>query len=57
MLIAITAVLLAIAVFIEKSLDLPVWQLLLVYLVPYLLIGHSTLKEAAEGLLHLMNIS
>ena len=51
-LIAITAVLLAIAVFIEKSLDLPVWQLLLVYLVPYLLIGHSTLKEAAEGLLH-----
>jgi len=26
------------------------WQLLLVYLVPYLLIGHETLKEAAEGI-------
>jgi len=26
--------------------------LLLVYLVPYLLIGHDTLKEAAEGLVH-----
>ena len=29
---------------------LATWQLLLVYLVPYLLIGHDTLKEAAEGL-------
>ena len=28
------------------------WQLLLVYLIPYLLIGAGTLKEAAEGLLH-----
>ena len=28
------------------------WQLLLVYLVPYLLVGHETLKEAAEGLAH-----
>jgi len=31
---------------------LPTWQLLLIYLVPYLLIGHETLKEAAEGVLH-----
>ena len=30
----------------------PTWVLLLVYLVPYLLIGHDTLKEAAEGLAH-----
>ena len=28
------------------------WQLLLVYLIPYLLIGWGTLREAAEGLLH-----
>ena len=39
------------AVVIEKTLSLPTWQLLLVYLVPYLLIGSETLKEAAEGLL------
>jgi Zn2+/Cd2+-exporting ATPase len=26
------------------------WQLLLVYLIPYLLIGHETLGEAAEGI-------
>ena len=28
------------------------WQLLLVYLVPYLIIGHDTLKEAVEGIAH-----
>ena len=39
------------AVFIEHQWDLPTWQLLLVYLVPYLLIGHDTLKEAVEGIL------
>ena len=51
-LIAATIVLLAAAVLIEKNTDLPQWQLLLVYLVPYLLIGHDTLKEAVEGLLN-----
>ena len=51
-LIIITAILLAVAVFIEHRLQLPTWQLLLVYLVPYLLIGHDTLKEAAEGIMH-----
>ncbi len=50
-LIATTAVLLAVAVAVEKSCDLATWQLLLVYLVPYLLIGHDTLCEAAEGIL------
>ena len=44
--------LLAVAVFIEKTCNLPTWQLLLIYLVPYLLIGHETLKEAVEGLAH-----
>ena len=51
-LIAVTAVLLAAAVFIEKKCNLATWQLLLVYLVPYLLIGWDTLKEAAEGIAH-----
>ena len=51
-LIAVTAVLLAGAVIIEKHCALPTWQLLLVYLIPYLLIGAPTLKEAAEGIAH-----
>lgn len=49
-LIAITVVLLIAAVLIEKNLNLAMWQLLLVYLVPYLLIGHETLHEAWEGI-------
>ena len=48
-LIGATIILLIIAVFIEKNYDLATWQLLLVYLIPYLLIGHETLGEAAEG--------
>ena len=46
------AVLLVVAVVIEHRLALPTWQLLLVYLVPYLVVGHDTLKEAVEGLNH-----
>jgi len=46
-----TAVLLVGAVIVEHTMDLPVWQLLLVYLVPYLLIGYDTLCEAAEGIM------
>ena len=52
LLIAVTAVLLIACVFIEHRLNLPTWQLLLIYLVPYLLIGHSTLREALEGITH-----
>ena len=51
-LIVLTALLLVSAVLIEKHCGLQTWQLLLVYLVPYLLIGHDTLKEAGEGILH-----
>ena len=60
-LIGITVVLLIAAVLIERSpnfqfsifnFQLSKFQLLLVYLVPYLLIGHDTLKEAIEGILH-----
>ena len=50
-LIIITAVLLIGAVIVEHQFALETWQLLLVYLVPYIIIGHDTLKEAAEGLL------
>ena len=50
--IAVTVVLLVAAVIIEKRCDLPTWQLLLIYLIPYLIIGFDTLKEAAEGLAH-----
>lgn len=49
-LIAITAVLLGVAVLVEKYCQLATWQLLLIYLVPYLLIGRETLCEAAEGI-------
>ena len=57
-LIGITVVLLIIAVLIDNyplsiiHYPLNKWQLLLVYLVPYLLIGHETLHEAWEGITH-----
>ncbi len=47
-----TVILLVAAVIIEKKYNLKTWQLLLVYLVPYLLTGWETLKEAVEGLVH-----
>lgn len=50
-LITVTVLLLIAAVVIEKTCHLAPWQLLLVYLVPYLLIGHDTLREAAEGVI------
>ena len=51
LLIGVTILLLIAAVWVEHHLSLTTWQLLLVYLIPYLLIGHDTLREAAEGLL------
>ena len=50
-LIGITVVLLIGAVLVEKNLSLSTWQLLLVYLIPYLIIGHETLGEAWEGIM------
>ena len=49
-LIITTSILLIGAVIIEHQYQLPTWQLLLIYLVPYLLIGHDTLHEAWEGI-------
>ena len=57
-LIIATVILLILAILIEHyplsiiHYPLNKWQLLLVYLVPYLLIGHETLHEAWEGITH-----
>lgn len=48
--IVLSALLLVGAVVVEKNCALSVWQLLLIYMVPYLLVGYATLKEAAEGI-------
>lgn len=50
-LICATILLLIGAALIEHFMNLATWQLLVIYLVPYILIGHDTLKEAAEGIM------
>ena len=50
--IIISAVLLVAAVMVERTMNLPMWQLLLVYLVPYLVVGYDVLAEAAEDIAH-----
>ena len=50
--IILTVVLLVLAVVIEKTTTMPTWQMLLVFLVPYLIIGYDVLGEAAEGIAH-----
>lgn len=50
-LIGTTILLLVGAALIEHFMNLATWQLLFIYLVPYLLIGHDTLKEATEGIM------
>ena len=50
--IIVATVLLIGAVIIEKNTAWETWQYLLLYLIPYLVVGWDTLKEAAEGLLH-----
>ena len=46
------AALLAAAVIVDKSVELKMWQRLLVFMVPYLIVGYETLSEAAEKLIH-----
>ena len=46
------AVLLVAAFVVEKTAALQTWQLLLIYLVPYLIAGYDVIAEAAEGLFH-----
>ena len=50
--IVTAAILLLGAILLEHNTTLATWQLLLVYLVPYLLVGHGTLKQAASGIAH-----
>ena len=49
--IILTAVLLAGAWLVEHFAALPMWQMLLVYLVPYLVISYDVLGEAVEGIM------
>ena len=49
-LIVITSLLLIVAAIIEKHGNLSTLQLLFVYLVPFLIVGYGTLKEACEGI-------
>lgn len=50
--IIVGAVLLAAAAIIGHSVQLPVWQMLLIYLVPYLVVGYDVVGEAFEGICH-----
>ena len=50
--IAAATVFLIAAVIIEKHTAWATWQYLLLYLVPYLIVGWETLKEAGEALVH-----
>ena len=49
--IVIALVLLVAAVLIEKNTAWKEWQYLLIFLVPYLIVGLDTLKEAFESLM------
>ena len=49
--IVVAAVLLGAAILIENTTHLQTWQYLLIYLVPYLIVGWETLCEGAEKLL------
>lgn len=43
---------LAVAALVEHTVQLPVWQMLLIYLVPYMVVGYDVVGEAVEGICH-----
>ena len=47
--IVASAVLLVVAVVVQRTVELPMWGYLLAYLVPYLVAGYDVLAEAWEG--------
>ena len=49
--IILTSVLLLLAWIVEGNCNLPTWQMLVVYLIPYLLISYDVLGEAVEGIM------
>ena len=50
--IILGAVMLAVAALVEHTVQLPVWQMLIIYLVPYLVVGYDVVCEAFEGICH-----
>ena len=50
--IVLATVLLAAAFYIECITDWKMWQYLLMYMIPYLIVGWDTLKEAGEAIIH-----
>ena len=50
--IIISGFLLGIAIAIEKTCNLPIWANLLIFLVPYFIVGFETIKEAIENIFH-----
>ena len=52
LLIVLATLLLGLAYYVEHHYTLSTVQLLMLYLLPYLLVGFGTLKEAAEGIAH-----
>ena len=49
--IGLTSVLLLVAWLTERNCNLPIWQILIIYLIPYLLISYDVLHEAVEGIM------
>lgn len=49
--IILTSVLLLLAWIVERNCNLPTWQMLVIYLIPYLLISYDVLGEAVEGIM------
>ena len=43
---------LAVATLVEHTVQLPVWQMLIIYLVPYWVVGYDVVGEAFEGICH-----
>ena len=49
--IILTSVLLLLAWIVERNWKFAKWQMLVVYLIPYLLISYDVLGEAVEGIM------
>ncbi len=50
--IIFASILLVVCMVAERLLDLPMWERLLMYLVPFLVAGYDVLGGAAEGIMH-----
>lgn len=50
--ILLTVILLVLAVIIEKTCALPSWQMLCIFLVPFIIISYDVQGEALEGIVH-----